>query len=643
MGETPAKDLDLLDGWKSADAFFGPARIDADERRLQPAPHRYVHGFFEGTETRFAIYLPDAFEGRLLQFLQGGRGGSEFAGVAHIKTAFRSGAAFVESNQGHTGAMKGVRGNVSVMDHRASQQTALFATELIAAHYGAAPRYRYLLGGSGGGLRAIACAENAPGVWDGVLPYILNRNGLMNWNFSILVWAALALADRLDDIVDATDAGGSGDPFATLDAEQREALAALYRAGYCRGAESQITPSPLWVLGLQIVRSLDRTYYPEFWTERGYEGLHGTPLLRRLRRRGVTRVAGIRTAGEVRGRSADEVFTALLGGLPEDAPVAIELAGVDPVPMLGTTFRVTSGAAAGQSFDSTGDIGGGVTAFLNTDAFRELAMGDELEFDNGDLLAFAYHHRHFIDPRYPEMASFLVDSLPLHRQRAKGFNRIDAPTGRFNGKMIIVQNSADKECWPSCARAYVESVASVLANDLDDRFRIWWTQNSPHVPPSGAAATRLVGYEGMYNQALLDLISWVEDDVPPPPSTQYAFNSDNAIVYPSTAAERGGIQPVVTATANGHARAEVAAGEVVSLVAHAEVPPCAGAVIALDWDLDGTGLFATPGANGAVLKHAWSECGVHFATARARSHRTGDAADPPRTISNLCRVRVVVH
>jgi hypothetical protein len=79
----------------------------------------------------------------------------------------------------------------------------------------------------------------------------------------------------------------------------------------------------------------------------------------------------------------------------------------------------------------------------------------------------------------------------------------------------------------------------------------------------------------------------------------------------------------------------------VTLLAHAEVPPGAGSIVAVDWDLDGSGRFATPGANGQALEHAWREPGVHFVTVRARSHRTGDSQDPVRTISNICRVRVV--
>ena len=49
--------------------------------------------------------------------------------------------------------------------------------------------------------------------------------------------------------------------------------------------------------------------------------------------------------------------------------------------------------------------------------------------------------------------------------------------------------------------------------------------------------------------------------------------------------ERGGIQPVVTATANGGARAAAKVG------VETELPPGAGTVVAIDWDFDGMGKF----------------------------------------------------
>ena len=44
-----------IDSYVVADDFFGRPYIDEDEWRESPVPHRYVHGGFEDTTTRFAV------------------------------------------------------------------------------------------------------------------------------------------------------------------------------------------------------------------------------------------------------------------------------------------------------------------------------------------------------------------------------------------------------------------------------------------------------------------------------------------------------------------------------------------------------------------------------------------------------------
>jgi len=47
-----------LGPWGSKDPSFSKPFIDVDEWREQPVRHRYVHGGFEGTDTRFLLLLP---------------------------------------------------------------------------------------------------------------------------------------------------------------------------------------------------------------------------------------------------------------------------------------------------------------------------------------------------------------------------------------------------------------------------------------------------------------------------------------------------------------------------------------------------------------------------------------------------------
>jgi hypothetical protein len=124
---------------------------------------------------------------------------------------------------------------------------------------------------------------------------------------------------------------------------------------------------------------------------------------------------------------------------------------------------------------------------------------------------------------------------------------------------------------------------------------------------------------------------------------------DGQILLPASAAERGGIQPVVVVTANGAARAEVAAGEEVTLEARAEVPPGAGSVISVKWDFDGTGSYpVTTEVDGTkpsvtlTTTHRYERPGTFFVTAFVESHRDGKVDAKNRRIPNVASARVIV-
>lgn len=148
--------------------------------------------------------------------------------------------------------------------------------------------------------------------------------------------------------------------------------------------------------------------------------------------------------------------------------------------------------------------------------------------------------------------------------------------------------------------------------------------------------------------------AWVEKGVPPPASTNYKV-VDGQVVVPATAAERKGIQPVVTVKANGGVRAEVAAGKPVKFTAVIEVPPNTGKVVAAEWDFEGEGTFpvaqeikASDSAGSGTrvkfaISHAFTKPGTYFPALRATSQRDGDVKTPFARISNLGRVRVVVR
>ena len=73
--------------------------------------------------------------------------------------------------------------------------------------------------------------------------------------------------------------------------------------------------------------------------------------------------------------------------------------------------------------------------------------------------------------------------------------------------------------------------------------------------------------------------------------------TDGQITLTDDAPPRGGVQPIASATANGGARADVKAGDMVTLVGTARQPPGAGTIVA---------------------RHTDAEPGTSFASARVR-------------------------
>jgi hypothetical protein len=660
-------------------SYFASPYTDRDEWRDAPVRHRYVHGGFEGTETRFSLYFPpdDEYAGRFLHNIEGGGGGSDEAGwspddplgsdVAH---ALAAGAYFVVSNQGHEGPdathldrwIHHYGANVAVAEHARTVATSV---------YGAAPRHGYIYGGSGGAGRTIACLEHAPaGLYDGSVVYILPHVA-QQVLCAYVAEAARVLGDALPAVVDATSPGGSGDPFAGLTVEQRAALATLYELGFPRGAEDQIHPVSIAVNGVVPgLRDLDPEYFDDFWTEPGYAGTTESVRGSRIDRECV--VAGLLTAADLMGNAAfaeavDPYQFLSVAGIARarpDAVIGVVLEGVTPRAAVGAILTVRTGAAAGRELLSLGGGEGVIVAAGGrrnmSVGFEDVVVGDTVHVDNRDYLAYANFTRHQNDD-YPELDVFRVDGRPVYPQRAQATGSPDlyfvAPyEAAFDQKMIVVQNTHDAQCWPCATQNLRRLITARRGSDAD--LRVWFTQHAMHLPtgprvnegPRPVRSTRLVDYRGHVHQAVRDMIAWVEDGTEPPADTAYTRTPDGAVVLPLDAAERRGIQPVVAASVNGNVRADVGVGDTVVLEAVATTPPGGGTIVAVEWDFDGSGAFPVheEGVDGSrsdlrvARKTTFDAPGTYFPCVRVTAHREGDARSSQRRLVNLARVRVVV-
>ncbi len=663
-----------------ADPMFLDPYVDVDEWRDEPVRHRYVHGGFEGTECRFSLYFAEArrYQGRFFQPVQpvpgSEHGATEGMTLGYIEFAVASGAYFVESNLGlRRRALPGE--DSTIAGFRASAAVATYSRVVAAEMYGDHRPFGYVFGGSGGAYRTMACIENTRGVWDGAVPYIHGTPMSMPSMFSVQAHAMRILMPKLAQIVDALEPGGSGDPYAGLDAEEREALAEATRMGFPLRAwfdaeRVALQYTTVWAGLFDWMVSWDPSYFDDFWTIPGYLGANPTDSLLQAKLQHKTKVVEPIMAPQARALGLP-LPLAMTGQHIDDVPVAFRLEELPDADLAGAMLQFTTGGAAGHNVWISGLRDGIVTTGIGQaqfDSLRGVAVGDDVLLDNTAYLAFQTSHRHQVPPaEYPGWDQFRAAGQPVYPQRPQllgpRYGRNGAgggiQAGRFDGKMIVVQCLLDEIAYPQQAAWYHRRVQGLLRDRIDDSYRVWFVDHAMHGGPMmrpdettrPARNTRIISYRGVLEQALRDLAAWVEQGVAPPASTAYEL-VDGQIVVASSANERSGIQPVVTLAANGGTRAEVAAGETVEFAALVEVPPGAGTIVAAGFDFEGTGEFAddVPFDNEATSytsttfrsSHEFGAPGTYFPSLRVVSHRQGEPDNPFGRVENLGRVRVVV-
>jgi hypothetical protein len=683
-----------------SDPFFGAPYIDEDTELDEPTPHRMVHGGFEGTATRFRFHFPlqdGVYQGRMFNPLSGANGGTEDffttplgEAIGGLSSCFRLGGYMVQSNQGHIGDELDPKGgkDPTIYGWRASAESARFSKFVAAQVYGEGPHHSYVFGGSGGARRSPLCLAYAPDAWDAALPFMgdavdgehgdFRHPRTVAQHFCSMFNVQRVLGERLSEVIDAMAPGGSGDPFAGLDTHQREELATLYRLGYPRGDEFMIGQQMgqiwFWSSYAQRIQRDYPDYWEAFWTTPGHVGFDQPAAVEHDLIDVRATISRVLTAQDVvddpafvaANHQGLRAFVETLAGASAagySLPCVIEVKGIPNRYRLGAGVRVVSGHAAGRQLyclDSAGDFflcdGEGEASNLR---FAGVLAGDEVHVDNHAFLAFCYYYRHHLTEAEVDYGSLRVDGHPIYPQ-------YEVPemspfmgtvhTGRFEGKLMWVHHTHDASLWPSQGIGMKNNVERERGpEEAKQYFRLRWTENAEHVPPefvpvaSGRANnTRLIQYGSVIEQCLADLVDWVERGIDPA-GTAFEYR-DGKVTLPPSAAQRGGIQPVTSVTANGVARFEAKVGEEVTLQLHAEVPPRAGTIISIDWDFDGSGTypFSHPDIDGTAnevklsITHSYDRPGTYFATALVHSHRDGDVTATSRRIPNVASARIVV-
>ena len=629
------------------DPLFHAPFVDIDEQRADPVPHRYVSGGFQGTQARFSFYFPPAeqYQGRFFHNTYPMAVTSDIGpfpiefevATGDLGFTVDSGAAYVQTNNG--GVFRDPTTDPAIPAWRVNAAAAKHFRTVAQTVYGPHRAYGYLFGGSGGAYQTMGAAESTHDIWDGFVPFVSGCNHAIPSMFTARMHALRTLGrrNRFPALFDALDAGGSGDPLAGLDAEEAAAYLEAFHIGfppagwYCH----ETMGSGYFANISGMIPMMDPAYAGDFWSKPGYLGTD--PLS---------------TIGQDRF-----AFDTAIEAIDAGPPFRLTLAAVPDRDFANAHLVLASGA----SLPIARSEGRSVTliAHLDPAVLAAIRPGDRARIDNSWALALETYHRHQVPPTtdYLGWNQFRdASGAPLFPQRpvligpAGTANAAGAElTGRLHGKAIVLGCLLDIDCHPWQADWYRQFARATLGPAVADaNLALQFVERAHHENPQTALARQhAVSYSGALQQALRDLAAWVEQGQLPP-QTCYEI-VDAQVVVPTTAAARGGSQPVIALAANGAARAEVGAGDVVTFTATIEVPPGAGAVVGAEWDFDETGDFADVAALSPAPRvelaatRSYARPGTHFAVLRVHAQREGNPDARYGRIANLARVRIVVR
>lgn len=665
------------------DTIFKKPYIDIDKMILTPVKCRYIHGGF-ADGTRFSFYFPEKkkYTGRFFQYITPFPD-SETSAQAYPQTdspigfSISHGAYFIETNEGGKldFADKSTVRDATIGAFRANAACAELSRYIAKKLYDCSRPYGYSYGGSGGAFRTVGSIEHTQGIWDGAVPFVMGSPNAIPNVFAARMYGLRVLRDKLDDIVDAILPGGSGNPYKTLTAEQRQVLLEVTRMGFPMKAWSGWRYMDVhgFIVLYKTLQQMDPTYFRhDFWQTPGYLGYDNPASLQRdhvqMKAR-IKRIIGQEEAEQLglvkpmpksdRG-TADRAW-ASLGTNIKNKPVAYEIDKNVEMHTLGGDLIVLSKNGKGERLQITKATKNYVALADVNEAklLTYLQVGDSVQVDNSDFLAVETYHRHQIPSKdyygwsqfrdakdrmiYPQRP-FLVG--PLITMGAAGC-QFD---GKINSKVILCCSVCDREAFAWQGDWYRTKVKEHLGDKADENFRLWYTDHATHGDVDNPTET--VSYQSTVFQALLDVSDWVERGISPSKTSNYQIH-DSQVSITDEGKVRGGIQPSIIVSIDGKQRADTSIGKQVKVHVIAECPLGTGKIVDAAWCLDGKNFTqivdlsqAKVNTDGSRVEFdtvfSFDKVGTYFPTIRLHSERKGNANTTYTRIPNIGKVRVVV-
>ena len=280
-----------------------------------------------------------------------------------------------------------------------------------------------------------------------------------------------------------------------------------------------------------------------------------------------------------------------------------------------------------------------------------LKVGSKVRVNNRFILAMYYYPRYSNIPgvrshdqyrnadgsaKYPQRKDISVLSHSNYRTMG---GRIE--TGAVTTKTMIIEGMSDNLSWPIFNASYAERIQRTLgAAEANDTMRFYLHDNGRHATGGGEP--------GIFQQSIQDLMAWAEKGIAPPPSTSYTIRNGQ-VVPAAKAADRHGLQPVMTLSANGANRTVVGINQPVNLVANVEMPPRTGQIVQYNWTIAGTADPMTVVDKPKPLVNVertitFDKPGSYLIRLTVNGQRDGLVNPPNQTLlQNFKEVRVVVQ